>query len=124
MKRFLLFSALAVSLLTVSTKAQFVTIPDEDFRNYLMNAGFADCFVGDQMDTTCNEVVTAVKLNTYGFGNNIESLEGLQYFDNLDTFRHLTFTSNLETLPPRFPQLLRYLTVGSSGNNNPLSVMP
>jgi len=63
--------------------AQFVTIPDTNFVNWLNNNGYSACMNGNQMDTTCNLIINATTLNCSG--SDIQSLEGITYFDNLDT---------------------------------------
>src|SRR6188472_667465 len=66
-------------------KAQWVTIPDSNFVNWLNTNGYASCMNGNLMDTTCNFITNAVKVNCYY--SNIQSLQGIQYFDNLDTLK-------------------------------------
>ncbi len=60
-------------------QAQFVTIPDANFRNALIFR-YPSCFNGSQqMDTTCSGIVNATYLNiSY---KNIADLDGIKYFD-------------------------------------------
>jgi uncharacterized repeat protein (TIGR01451 family) len=88
-----------------TSRAQYVSIPDTNFRNFLMNDGFAGCMQGDSLDTTCAAVVSVTKINCNN--KNIHDLAGIQYFDNLDTLIcyeniHLSFL-------PVLPYSLTYL---------------
>jgi hypothetical protein len=76
----LLFLVAGLSL-GVTTRAQYVTIPDVNFINWLDTSGFHQCLSGNQLDTTCAAVVNAGGINI----NNvvIRDLTGIQYFDNL-----------------------------------------
>ena len=122
MKKFLLaLAVIAFVLSNARTQAQYVTIPDANFRNYLLNAGFANCFVGNQMDTTCPEVMSAIKINAYGY--TVADFTGLQYFDNLDTFQYNTWSGSVTTLPSHLPQQMRYFMLGSTANH-PLTSLP
>lgn len=93
------------TLIATTTKAQFVTIPDPAFANWLATNGFAICMNGNQLDTTCALVTSTTVLNftaTY----NISNLSGIVYFDNLETV--YVFSNNLSSLPP-LPESLIYL---------------
>lgn len=63
------------------SNAQWVNIPDANFRTWLSANGYASCMSGTMMDTTCSAVVnaTSVDCNTLS----IYDLTGIQYFDNL-----------------------------------------
>ena len=99
----------AVLLFTaVQMRAQYVTIPDTAFVNWLQSlysGALADCMVGDQLDTTCPALVSENALSVSNFG--ISDLTGVQYFDNLSglscAFNNLTF------LPP-LPGTLTHLS--------------
>src|SRR5436190_15242102 len=80
-----------------SSSAQFAFIPDTNFRNFLMNNGFASCMAGDSLDTTCTNVISATLINCSYQG--ITNLEGIQYFDNLDTLECLASMNGLTNLP-------------------------
>jgi Leucine-rich repeat (LRR) protein len=60
---------------------------------------------GNQMDTTCFEIVNETNLDLY-FNGYIASLEGVQYFDNLD---YLNCNLNLLTSLPSLPNSLTWL---------------
>ncbi len=115
---------------TAQLKAQWVTLPDTNFVNWLNANGYSSCLNGNQLDTTCPAVVNAsiVDCNNY----NIQNMEGIQYFDNLDTLKCfensivylprmsnsvkmlLCYTNLLDSLPT-LPDSLSYLDC--SGNN-------
>jgi Leucine-rich repeat (LRR) protein len=81
----ILLLALFVAGSIFTAQAQYVTIPDANFRAFLQGQ-YPQCFTGQGlMDTTCTAVVTAT--NLYCPGQNIVSLEGIQYFNNLDTLQ-------------------------------------
>ncbi len=85
-------------------KAQFVTIPDTVFRNALKQS-YPGCFnVNQQMDTTCNAIINETILNLWA--NNITSIEGVQYFDNLED---LYCAPGQITSLPTLPNTLKYL---------------
>lgn len=82
-------------------KAQYVTLPDTNFVNYLKNVGFSSCITGNQLDTTCNLVVSATTMWS-STGSGIFDLEGLQYFDNLQIFEiEGNLIDTVRQLPPR-----------------------
>lgn len=96
-------------------QAQFVTIPDANFISWLNANGFAACMSGNQMDTTCPAIVNATKVNCNN--NNLSSIEGISYFDNLDTLE--CAFNQLTSLPP-LPSGLQRLRCF----NNDLAVLP
>src|SRR4051812_42145803 len=88
----------------VSADAQYVTIPDANFRNWLNTHGFASCMNGNQMDTTCSAVVNATSVDC-SFSN-INDLTGIRYFDQLAT---LICKSNQIFYLPDLPLSLKRL---------------
>ena len=96
-----------------TSRAQYAFIPDTNFRNFLMTNGFAGCMQGDSLDTTCTAVVTATKINC-GI-KNIHNLEGIQYFDNLDTL--YCNNDSISYLPP-LPDSLKRLNCSSNRLTN------
>ena len=67
----------AVVLFSCKTKAQYITIPDPNFKAYLQQKVPA-CFNGlGQMDTTCNDLSFIDTLNVSYM--NISDLTGIQY---------------------------------------------
>lgn len=79
MKRSKLLILIGIAFLG-KTRAQFVTISDPAFANRLQQL-FTSCMNGNQLDTSCTQVINASVLNVSG--SNISNLEGIQYFDNL-----------------------------------------
>ena len=61
--------------------SQYVFIPDSAFRAFLISDGFAPAMAGDSLDTTSVLVTGVTNLNCSG--REIQSLEGIQYFQNL-----------------------------------------
>lgn len=99
----------------MNAKAQYVTIPDTNFVNWLNTHGYAGCMVGDQMDTTCNKVVNDTIINC--INKNINDLTGISYFDNL---KYLDCYANQLTNLPNLPYSLKKLDCSS----NNLSYLP
>lgn len=46
-------------LFKIESKAQFVTIPDTNFVNWLNANGFSSCMSGNDIDTTCSLILAA-----------------------------------------------------------------
>lgn len=93
---------LVSSLLFISVspiQAQYVYIPDSAFRSFLLTDGFQQAFNGDSLDTSSVLVTNRDSLNCSGYG--IQSLEGIQYFDNLI---FLDCSVNYLTTLPALPQ--------------------
>ncbi len=91
-------------------KAQWVTIPDANFRNWLNAHGYASCMNGTLMDTTCSSIVNAASVDC-NF-QNISDLTGIQYFNSLT---YLNCSYNL--LDDPFPILSNSLqTLHCEGN--------
>ncbi len=96
-------------------QAQYVTIPDVNFRNALIQL-FPSCFNGSQqMDTTCSGVVSAQQL--FMDNKSISNLDGVQYFDGLT---YLSVENNLLNSLPPLPSTLAYLDYDS----NNITVFP
>ncbi len=107
-----IITLLAVCFLAVANiKAQYVTIPDANFRAFLENK-YPSCFnAAHEMDTTCSLIVSETSLDC-SF-QNIASLDGIQYFDGL---LGLNCRGNLLTSIPRLPSVMN--TVDCSNNPN------
>ena len=82
------------------SQAQFVTIPDSNFRSYLAQH-FPNAMIGNTLDTTHIDITSAVSVDCSR--RNIRNLNGIQYFDNLI---NLDCSQNLITLIPSFPATL------------------
>lgn len=117
-----LFLFIITSLLT---QAQFVSIPDASFRDYLKSE-YPTCFnSNNELDTTCTSVINAT--NIYMSDMTGKSLSGIEYFDKLEnlTCRGCSYLIEIPSLPkylksldivgaklkklPKLPATLTYL---------------
>lgn len=103
------------TVLSQSSKAQFVTIPNNNFVNWLNTHGYSSCLSGNQLDTTCNLVMTTKYLSLNNLS--INDFTGITYFDSLQSF---TCQGNGLTFLPQLPAQLTYLSCSS----NQLSSLP
>jgi hypothetical protein len=101
-----------------SVNAQYVTIPDTAFVNWLSANGFDSCLVGSQLDTTCSAVLDSTYIDCSNA--NIQDLTGIQYFKSVVT---LICDTNLLDSLPALPTLLTYLDF-SFNAVSPNSVLP
>ncbi|TAH40765.1 MAG: T9SS type A sorting domain-containing protein [Bacteroidetes bacterium] len=106
MKKIALFFILITQLMPA--KSQWVTIPDSNFVNFL-TLNYPSCMSGNQMDTTCTGITSVLRVNCNNQG--IANLDGIQYFDNLDT---LKCNRNLLTTLPDLPITLKELYCDSN----------
>lgn len=94
---FFIISILLV-FLYIPTQAQYVAIPDTNFRAWLQR-NYTGCMGSGvetgMLDTTCTAVVNANYL--FACFERIADLEGVQYFKNLETLH--CFGNELSTLP-------------------------
>jgi Leucine-rich repeat (LRR) protein len=141
MKKLILFSALFFCS-WFYTKAQWVSIPDSNFGTWLNNNGFSQCLqgnstVGWDIDTTCTLITTTTVLDFGGTLSYLSSIDGVQYFDALDSISCINNNlTSLSSLPsnltyldcrgnqisslPSLPSSLTYLLCGA----NQLSSLP
>jgi len=113
MKKILLLSVLlCIQLFTA--KAQFVTIPNANFVTKLTQL-FPSCMNGNQMDTTCAQIVNATNLQLANL--NLTNLSGIQYFDHLALLN--CSNSNVQTIP-KLPNSLEHFNC----QDNNLSMLP
>ena len=97
-------------LITITTaRAQYVSIPDTNFGNWLYANGYDSCLTGSStsgwhLDTTCNKLPLAVAVDCSN--QNISDLTGLRYFKHL---RSLYCDRNNLTALPALPTLLTYI---------------
>ena len=113
MKNILLLSAMFIGLRTAN--AQYVSIPDSNFRNYL-RTNYPTCMnAGGQLDTTCTSLLAATQLSVRY--NTISNLEGVQYFKNITMLNCMDV--GLSTIP-KFPSSLTVLWA----SNNLLTTLP
>ena len=101
--------------------SDFVLIPDSNFVLWLKSNGFSNCMYENLLDTTCNQVLTAVRMSCSN--SSIKDLTGVQYFKSLDSL--ICSNNQLENLP-LLPPLLSHLNFSSnfmdSLYNLPLSI--
>jgi Leucine-rich repeat (LRR) protein len=111
-----LFFLLFLALPFMAT-AQYVTIPDANFRTFLQGQ-YPACFNAQgKMDTTCNAVVTEDTLRITNVNNPITNITGIRYFDNLITL--YCISNNISSLP-QLPNRLQDLNC----SKNNLSSLP
>ena len=102
-------------LFPASLKAQYVTLPDTNFVNALINYGYGSCLNGNQLDTTCSLILAASGFNVPSA--NLHDLTGIQYFKNLTVLVvEDNQLSTLSVLPSKLTSLY-------CGNNN-LTFLP
>lgn len=99
-------------------RAQYVTIPDANFAQYL-NTAFPSCMSGSQLDTSCAEVWNAKGI--YISNKSITDLQGLRYFKNLDT---LVADQNPFSSIPSLPASLKMLKLAYNYNLTSLPLLP
>ncbi|ABG57748.1 gliding motility-associated C-terminal domain-containing protein [Cytophaga hutchinsonii] len=116
MRHYLLFLFHIGILLSVSSPlhAQYVSIPDANFRAYL-ESRFPSCMQAGKMDTTCIDIITNKQIDVPSLA--ISNLSGIQYFDQLE---RLNCENNTLTFLPPLPVSLKDLSCGS----NKLIVLP
>lgn len=123
--------------LTISSKAQMVTIPDPGFASYLQD-NYPNCMSGNMLDITCADIET---IETMVIPNNYSVMDvtGVEHFYNLID---LGLAEHPITFLPSLPMDLMFLNVGFcnlnsitnfppslveitlSGQNNVLSSIP
>ena len=113
MKKVILSLLLIVSI-SISSRAQYVSIPDSNFGNWLNSNGYSACLRGNgttgwQMDTTCSAVVNATSIVCSSA--NIFDITGITFFRNLTT---LSLSYNSVTSLPRLPSTLTELNCESN----------
>ncbi|WP_051081596.1 gliding motility-associated C-terminal domain-containing protein [Cytophaga aurantiaca] len=125
MRNYLVFFFYICVFISVSlkTKAQYIFIPDANFRAYLEST-FPTCMQGGMMDTTCTGITNATTIDVHS--KNILDLTGIQYFDHLQeldchenyiaflpplpiTLKFLKCYKNILTSLPSLPNILVYL---------------
>ncbi len=94
-------------LLSAKMQAQFVFVPDSNFRDYIKQYIDSNAIVGNQLDTTNTNVLSLTKL-TIKF-QNINNLEGIQYFHNVDSLSIWSIPNAPIDSMIQFPPNLKYL---------------
>ncbi len=109
----LLFMLVLFNISELKADSTFVSIPDTNFRAYLMS-NYPSCFnTSDLMDTTCSPIVNLTTLDVEG--QNIKDLTGIQYFKKL---QYLYCDDNPLTNLSSLPDGLLNLVCGSSNLTN------
>lgn len=104
MKKLFILFAIAVICCSIS-QAQYISLPDTNFRNQLRYI-HPTCFnAAGQLDTTCSEIVNedSIGFPSYYYVSGIRDLTGLRYFKNLSYLDLKVYSSNdinLTELPP------------------------
>jgi uncharacterized repeat protein (TIGR01451 family) len=114
MKKLFLSTFIIFCLQLLPAKAQWVTIPDANFVNYLTQ-NYPSCMNGNMMDVNCPQIVYASTL--FVENSNISSLAGLEYFINLTD---IDCSHNQLTSLPNLPSTL--ITLNCSFNQ--LTILP
>ncbi len=97
-------------------QAQYVNIPDANFRSWIQTNYPLAINSLDQMDTTNLSIINAISIDVSG--KNISNLDGIQYFDKLE---FLYCSGNyIQEFPSRLPNGLYYLIA----SNNKLISLP
>ena len=100
-------------------KAQYVTIPDAQFVNWLTYYGFGTCMTGNLLDTTNSLVSSTLYMDCSDQG--IANLDGIQYFRNLVWLN--CRANNFTTMPSLQPGL-RYLDCSINYHLDSLPPLP
>lgn len=109
-----IFTLFVLLLCLKNAKAQYVTIPNTNFRLWLQT-NIPSAMSGNQMDTTSLAVTTRTSVNVQN--KLISDLTGIQYFKSL---KELACAQNLLTNIPTLPDALTYLDC----SENQLSSLP
>jgi Leucine-rich repeat (LRR) protein len=102
MKKYFLCLLLA-SFIGQMALAQYVSIPDTNFRKFLL-AQYPNAMLGNSLDTTHPSVVNATVVHCDSLF--IQNLHGIQYFDNLI---ELNCGNNMISSLPKLPLTLQEL---------------
>ena len=111
---------LVCGLWLVVGNAQWVNIPDSAFAGWL-NTNYPQCMNGQLMDTTCVAIVRETTVDLSG-GDYVISVDGIQYFDSLQTFN--CYGSTLLTSMPALPSMVTHFDCHSSPMLNAFSSLP
>ena len=108
---------LAIIFSVAISRAQYVSIPDTTFGNWLYANGYLACMAGNgttgwRIDTTCAAVLNSTTMTISNL-NKLQYLQGIQYFKGLTnlSLNNLSFFSSLPALPPA---LITFKCEGSS----------
>jgi hypothetical protein len=66
-------------VITLSTKAQWVEIPDSNFVKSLSEHGLATCLNGNLLDTTCIDLQTIISFDCHYTGELATDITGIRF---------------------------------------------
>ncbi|MCX6209648.1 MAG: hypothetical protein NTZ59_09155, partial [Bacteroidetes bacterium] len=121
-----LLTLMAFICFWANANAQYVNIPDSNFRNFLMQK-YPSCFNSvKQMDTTCNNIVSAKKMVINDFYGTtpltLFNINGLRYFKQL---RYLRINySTIDTISIKQNESLDTLELVSNINLKVVDTLP
>ncbi len=96
-------------IVVTAAKAQYVNIPDSNFRSFLITK-YPTCFnASGQMDTTCADILNNTFIHYSG--KSVNSIEGVQYFKSLS---YLDCSNNQLINLPNLPNSLNILICSSN----------
>lgn len=109
MKKLLLSLILLFTI--CAARAQYISLPDSNWGNWLNANGFSSCLIGNgsigwQLDTNCSAVRNATSVYCVNNRPSINDLTGITYFGSLTT---LSCGQNQLARLPALPASLQYL---------------
>lgn len=99
------------------TEAQYIKIPDDNFRSFLKKK-FPSCFNAfEEMDTSCNQVLHLTALSVTPHTEVFKNIDGIQYFKSLDSLLFSGISiDTIGILPPK----LTYLDLSNNNAESPV----
>jgi uncharacterized repeat protein (TIGR01451 family) len=127
MRKLYLFSIILFNLVVSNIHAQDVSLPDGEFRNFLLSR-YPGCFINTDingqlmLNTTCAAITTedSLEFHNLGLTGSPIDLTGLQYFTSLV---YLNCTNN-QILTYVYPPNLKFLDCSTSMADSPFGVFP
>ncbi|SFD03758.1 conserved repeat domain-containing protein, partial [Flexibacter flexilis DSM 6793] len=102
-------------------QAQYVTLPDTNFRNY-MRGEFASCFnTAGLLDTTAAAALVVNEFFLDGMAGNLNNISGIQYFKGI---KRLDIMSANITELPKLPLSLEALSISYANNLTSIAPLP
>ena len=88
MKKVLLFIFTVFTIASTTVKSQNIYLSDTVWKGILINKGLGSCIVGDSLDTQCPDIANVYSLGILSY--NLSRIDGLEYFNNLDSLNFQT----------------------------------
>ena len=110
--------------LSANLEAQFVFVPDSNFRKFIKLQIGSTAIVGDSLDTTNTNLLSLhlLSVNDWALaGGHISDIESIQYFKNVDS---LFFTCLLITNLNKFPPKISFLNYSYSSSHQEINNIP